>query len=114
MLHHVLPQVVSYPVSIPAVHRQQPLHPVGRGVASIFRQLPPILALHRTQQSLQVGQSSLPRLAAAKAARDTLVQCLEPPAHSSTSSGSSTVWPITNPSTLSNNHGLNLSHNLRL
>ena len=45
--------VVTHPVRIPVVHRQQPLHPIGRGVPSILGQLPPVLALHRPQQSLQ-------------------------------------------------------------
>ena len=78
MLHHLLPQFVPHPVSIPAVRGQQPLHPVWGSVASMFGQLPTILALHRPQQSLTAGQGSLPRLATAKAARDALVQRLEP------------------------------------
>ena len=78
MLHHVPLQVVPYLVRVPVVHRQQTLYPVGGGVARIFGQLPPILALHRPQQSLQVRQNPLTRLTAAETKRDTRVQRLEP------------------------------------
>ena len=78
MLHHVPLQVVPHRISIPVVHRQQPLHPVGGGVASVFRQLPPVLALHRPQQSLQVRQHPLARLTTAETVGNTLVQLLEP------------------------------------
>ena len=74
MLHHVPLQVVPNLVRVPVVHRQQPLHPIGRGVPSVFGQLPSILALHRPQQSLQVRQNPLTRLTAAETMGDTSVQ----------------------------------------
>ena len=52
-------------------------HPIGSGVPSVLGQLPPVLALHRPQQSLQVRQHAL-RLTAAEAMGDTPVQGLEP------------------------------------
>ena len=78
MLHHVPLQVIPHLVRIPVVHRQQPLHSIGRGVPSVFGQVPSILALHRPQQSLQVRQNPLTRLTAAETKRDTRVQRLEP------------------------------------
>ena len=78
MLHHVPLQVVPNLVRVPVVHRQQPLHPIGRSVPSVFGQLPSILALHRPQQSLQIRQNPLTRLTAAETKRDMRVQRLEP------------------------------------
>ena len=78
MLHHVLPQVVSNRIGVPAIRRQQPLHTIGRGIANILGQLPPILALHRSQQTLQIGQGSLSRLTTTEPSPDALVQRPQP------------------------------------
>ena len=74
MLHHVLPQVIPNSVLIPAVPGQQPLHPVGRGITNVRGQLPAILALHRSQQTLQVGQRTLMCLRTTESTRNALVQ----------------------------------------
>ena len=71
MLHHVVPQVIANQVGIPDVGGQQSLHPVGRGVARLLRQLPPVLALYRRKQSLQIVQRPSPGFRTVKPSGNT-------------------------------------------
>ena len=62
MLHNVVPEIIAHQVGVPTVAVQQPLHPVGSGVARLLRQLPAVLALDRTDQSPQIVQHPPARL----------------------------------------------------
>ena len=79
MLHDVVPQVIANQVGIPDVAGQQPFHPVGRGVAYLLCQLPPILALYRRKESLQIVQRRTAGFRTVKLSRYALPQCPWPP-----------------------------------
>ncbi len=62
MLQHVPRQIALNQAGIPAIGGQQSLHPVGSGISRLLRQLPAVLAFHRTQQSSQIVQHPAARL----------------------------------------------------
>ncbi len=77
MLHNVGSQLVADPIHIPDGAAQQMLDTIGRRVAAGFGQLPTVLALDRTQESLQVGQRALPGFGAGKMRTDALDEVVE-------------------------------------
>ena len=84
MLHNIVPEVIANQVRVPPVVVQQALHPVGSGLASLLRQLPAVLALHRAQQSPQVLQRPPARLRPPEPPRNALMHPLDalgPPGH---------------------------------
>ena len=84
MLNHVSRRIVANQIGIPPVGGEQALHPVGRGAASLLRQLPAVLALHRTQQSSKIVQNPPPGLLPPEPPRDApvyLINAVCPPAH---------------------------------
>ena len=84
MLYHVPGQIAPDQVGIPLIGGQKALHPIGSGVAGPFRQLPAILALHRTQQSPKIVQHPAARLRPPEPSRNALVHLfntLGPPGH---------------------------------
>ena len=74
MLHHVVPEVITNQVRVPPVVVKQALHSVGCTVASLFGQLPAVLALHRTEQPSQIGQSPSARLGPPEPGGDALMR----------------------------------------
>ena len=84
MLHHVVPEIIPNQVRVPPVVVKQVLHPVGGGIPSLFRQLPAVLALHRTEQPSQICQSPAARLRPPEPPGDALVYlfyAIAPPGH---------------------------------
>jgi hypothetical protein len=78
MGHDVPPQDVAHRVDLPHGASQQVLHPVRRAVPSDLRELPPVLALHRTHQRLEVLRGSLARVPARKVRTETVADLLQP------------------------------------
>ena len=78
LLDHVVPEVIANQVRIPAIGGQQALHPVGSCVARLLRQLPPVLALDRADQSPQVVQYPPPRLRAPEPSGNAGMNLLNP------------------------------------
>ena len=78
MLHHVVPEVIANQVRIPAIGGQQALHPVGCGIPRLLRQLPPVLALDRADQSPQVVQYPPARLRAPEPSGNAGMNLLNP------------------------------------
>ena len=67
VLAHVRLQVVPHLISLPDRSSQQMLETVGSRLPGLLSQLPAILALDRTEQSLQISQHLPARLGAEKA-----------------------------------------------
>ena len=78
MLDHVVPEVIANQVRIPAIGGQQGLHPVGCGIPRLLRQLPPVLALDRADQSPQVVQYPPARLRAPEPSGNAGMNLLNP------------------------------------
>ncbi len=57
---------VTEGVEVPLRASEQVLKAIGRGIARDFRQLPAILALHRAEQSSEIGHGTRPRLSTGK------------------------------------------------
>ena len=84
MFDHIGPQIVAHRLRIPAHPGQEILHPVRRGIAGRFGQLPTLLPGDRREQTAQVPPSPPTRLDPAKARADPLdqrVQALSPDHH---------------------------------
>src|SRR3954468_10009361 len=64
-------RVIAHLVGIPAHAGEKVRHPLGCTIPGILGQLPAVLALHRSQQTLQIGPNPLARLNPAKTPRDS-------------------------------------------
>ncbi len=78
VLHHIRPQVNTHLPRVPPGVVQQPLHPIRRGVPGRLRQLPAVLALHRSQQPRHIRPRLPPRLDPAEPARHPPEQRIQP------------------------------------
>jgi hypothetical protein len=72
MLDDIRPQIIPDRFGVPTHPAQQVLHPVRVAIACRLRQLPAVLALHRRQQTAQVGQRAPARLHAPEPRRQPL------------------------------------------
>jgi hypothetical protein len=72
-LNHVIPTDVARLLLIPLRPSKQRLHSPRRRIASIFRQLPAVLAFGAANQPLQKKADLPPRLSATKQSTDTIL-----------------------------------------
>jgi hypothetical protein len=77
MRDHIGPQVIAHLIGIPAHAGEKILYTVRRSVACMLGQLPAVLALHRAEQTLQIGPDPPARLDPAKTWRDLLDQLIQ-------------------------------------
>ena len=77
LLQDVGAQVVAHALGVPDRLGKQALHPVGRGFAGLFCQLPAVFALDGAQQALQVLQRPLTWFRAGKTRDEATMQVNE-------------------------------------
>lgn len=78
MLDDVLTHVITNEVGVPVGRRQQPLHPVRRGLTGLLGQRPGVLPLHRQQQTPHIRRHPRPRLGPGEPRRDPGMDLLQP------------------------------------
>jgi hypothetical protein len=77
VLDHIVAQVVADLVSVPAGMVEQPLHPIRSGVAGLLGQLPAVLAVRSTEQTVQEPASAAADRNATNPRRQPLAQPLQ-------------------------------------
>jgi hypothetical protein len=78
LLDHIGSQIIADRVGLPLSGIEQALHATRMWLAELFRQLPAVLALHRSQEALQVPPRPLPDLRAAEPRSEPRMQPVEP------------------------------------
>ena len=73
IVHDIGPEIITHRIGIPACSVQQALHALRSVFLQLFRQLPPTLALDRTEEAHQIVTGARPHLRPAKAGRDARV-----------------------------------------
>ena len=74
-LDHIIPADVARLLLIPLRPAKQRLHPPGRRIASVFGQLPAVLAFGAANQPLKKKADLSSRLSATKQSANTILQC---------------------------------------
>jgi hypothetical protein len=78
MVQHIVTEVISGGVGIPAVEVQQPLHPVRAEITGLLRDRPRVLAFCAREQPQQIHPSPPTRLDLCKPARHQREHLIKP------------------------------------